>query len=130
MADNPDSIAEIEKGKKDTTLSVGNLHAKRDFTDVRDIVRAYALAMEKGKAGEVYNLGSGKSHKIEAILHTLLSFSTKKISINVDTSRFRPIDVPEIRCDASKFQKLTGWEPKIPFEKTLQDILDYWRKIV
>lgn len=123
-------IAEIEKGKKEETISVGNLQAKRDFTDVRDIVKAYTLAMEKGESGEVYNIGSGKSRKIEDILHTLLSFSSKKISVTIDQSRFRPIDVPEIRCDSSKFNKITGWEPEIPFEKTLEDILDYWRKIV
>jgi len=123
-------IAEIERGKKDDEISVGNLEAKRDFTDVRDMVKAYALAMEKGKAGEVYNIGCGKSQKIEDILHKLLSFSSKKITVTVDQSRFRPIDVPEIRCDVSKFHELTGWEPTIPFEKTLEDILDFWRKTV
>lgn len=123
-------IAEIENGKKEETISVGNLEAKRDFTDVRDMVKAYALAMEEGTSGEVYNIGSGTSHKIEDILHTLLSFSSKKISVTIDQSRFRPIDVPEIRCDSSKFHKITGWQPEIPFEKTLEDILDYWRKIV
>jgi len=130
VADFAKQIAEIEKGKKDDTITVGNLQAKRDFTDVRDIVKAYALTMEKGKSGDVYNLGSGKSHKIEDVLKTLLSFSTKKISVKVDQTRFRPIDVPEIRCDSSKFHELTGWEPAIPFEKTLEDILDYWRDVV
>lgn len=130
VADFAKQIAEIEKGKKSDEITVGNLQARRDFTDVRDIVKAYVLAMEKGKAGEVYNIGSGKSHKIEDILHRLLSFSSKKISVTVDQSRFRPIDIPEIRCDASKFHDLTGWEPKISFEKTLEDILDYWRGVV
>lgn len=123
-------IAEIEKGKIKDEILVGNLEAKRDFTDVRDMVKAYALAMEKGKAGEVYNLGSGKSRKIEDILQKLLSLSLKKISVTVDKSRFRPIEVPELVCDYSKFHELTGWSPTIPFEKTLEDILDYWRKIV
>ncbi len=130
VSDFAKQIAEIEKGEKDTEIIVGNLQAKRDFTDVRDMVKAYRLAIEKGISGEVYNLGSGVSHKIEDVLQTLLSFSSKKITVKVDEARFRPIDVPEIRCDSSKFQKLTGWEPTIPFENTLEDILDYWRKIV
>jgi GDP-4-dehydro-6-deoxy-D-mannose reductase len=130
VADFAKQIAQIESGKKNKEISVGNLQAKRDFTDVRDIVKAYALAIEKGKAGDVYNIGSGTSRKIDDILHKLLSFSSEKISVTVDESRFRPNDVPEIRCDASKFRNLTGWEPTISFEKTIEDILDYWRKIV
>lgn len=123
-------IAEIEKGNKEPVLFVGNLEAKRDFTDVRDMVKAYELAVEKGEKGEVYNIGSGVSQKINDMLHTLLSFSTAKIEVRPDPERFRPIDVPEIVCDATKFQNLTGWKTEIPFERTLQDILDYWRKIV
>jgi GDP-4-dehydro-6-deoxy-D-mannose reductase len=130
VADFAKQIAEIEAGKKDPEISVGNLDAKRDFTDVRDIVKAYEFAMQKGKAGEVYNLGSGRSRKIKDILETLLSLSSKKISVKVDPERFRPIDVPEILGDINKFHDLTGWEPSVPFEKTLQDILDYWRAIV
>jgi GDP-4-dehydro-6-deoxy-D-mannose reductase len=130
VADFAKQIAQIEKGDEKSEISVGNLQAKRDFTDVRDMVKAYELALKKGVSGEVYNIGSGESHKINDILHALLSFSSKKITVNIDQSRFRPIDVPEIVCDCSKFQKLTKWQPEIPFEKTLQDILDYWRKIV
>lgn len=129
VADFAKQIAEIEADKKEPEISVGNLDAKRDFTDVRDIVRAYELA-QNGVAGEVYNLGSGKSRKINDILQTLLSFSSKKITVKVDPARFRPIDIPEIVCNVRKFHKLTGWKPEKPFEKTLQDILDYWRKIV
>lgn len=130
VADFAKQIAQIEKGNTKTEISVGNLQAKRDFTDVRDMVKAYELAMLKGISGDVYNIGSGKSHKIDDILHILLSFSTKKIAVSIDQARFRPIDVPEIIGDCRKFQKLTGWQPVIPFEETLQDILDYWRKIV
>ncbi|HVA96625.1 MAG TPA: GDP-mannose 4,6-dehydratase [Candidatus Acidoferrales bacterium] len=130
VADFAKQIAEIEKDKKEPVISVGNLDAKRDFTDVRDMVKSYELALQKGKSGDVYNIGSGKSRKIDDILQMLLSFSSKKIDVNVDHSRFRPIDVPEIICDCSKFHYLTGWKSEIPFEKTLQDILDYWRKIV
>lgn len=130
VADFAKQIAEIEKGNREPVLSVGNLAAKRDFTDVRDMVKAYELAITKGKSGDVYNIGSGKSQEIDHVLKTLLSFSKEKISVTEDPERFRPVDVPEIICDSSKFTKLTGWQTEIPFEKTLQDILDYWRKIV
>lgn len=130
VSDFAKQIAEIEAGKKEPVLSVGNLEAGRDFTDVRDVVKAYELALLKGKSGEAYNIGSGKSRKISSVLETLLSFSTKKIDVKVDPSKFRSIDVPEIICDYGKFHKLTGWQPEIPFEKTLQEILDYWRSII
>jgi len=130
VADFAKQIAEIEAGKREPVLSVGNLDAKRDFTDVTDMVKAYELAMLKAESGEVYNIGSGKSQKIADILDKLLSLSMKKIEVKVDQSKFRPVDVPEIICDYQKFHKLTGWKPEIPFEKTLENILDYWRKIV
>jgi GDP-4-dehydro-6-deoxy-D-mannose reductase len=123
-------IAEIEKGKKDPIMYVGNLEAKRDFTDVRDMVRAYQLALDKGEKGDVYNIGSGISRRVADMLTTMLAFSTTKVEIKPDPDRFRPIDVPEIVCDAKKFQALTGWQAEIPFNQTLQDILDYWREIV
>jgi GDP-4-dehydro-6-deoxy-D-mannose reductase len=130
VSDFAKQVAEIEAGKKAAVISVGNLDARRDFTDVRDMVKAYELAMQKGESGEAYNLGSGKSQKIGDILEKLLSLSTTKIEVRIDQSRFRPVDVPEIICDCGKFHKLTQWQPEIQFEKTLQDILDYWRKIV
>ena len=130
ISDFAKQIAEIEAGKKEPVLSVGNLNAGRDFTDVRDVVRAYDLALQKGESGDVYNIGSGKSRKIADVLDQMLSLSTQKIEVKVDQSKFRPIDVPEIVCDYQKFHKLTGWKPEIPFEKTLENILDYWRKIV
>jgi len=123
-------IAEIEKGKREPILPVGNLESKRDFTDVRDMVRAYVLALEKGKEGEVYNLGSGKSYAISELLKKLLSMSSAKIDIEVDNSLLRPSDNPELLCDPSKFVKLTGWNPGIPIKKTLEDTLDYWRNII
>jgi GDP-4-dehydro-6-deoxy-D-mannose reductase len=123
-------IVEIEKGKRKPILPVGNLEARRDFTDVRDVVKAYSLLMEKGEFGEVYNIGSGVSYKISQILEMLLSFSSAKITINVDKSLFRPIDDPELVCDPLKINKLTGWKPEIPIEKTLKDTLDYWRNII
>ncbi len=123
-------IAEIEKGKTDNTLFAGNLDSKRDFTDVRDMVTAYSLAIEKGEAGEVYNIGSGKSYAISQILDRMLSLSKTKIKVRVDESLFRPSDNPDLLCDRSKFTNLTGWEPEIPIDKTLKDTLDYWRNII
>jgi GDP-4-dehydro-6-deoxy-D-mannose reductase len=123
-------IAEIEKGKKGKILKVGNLEAQRDFTDVRDIVKAYWLAAEKCDPGEVYNICSGEPRTIQSILDTLLSFTKAKVDIKKDPSRMRPSDVPILKGDFSKFSKKTGWKPEIPFEKTLKDILNYWRERV
>lgn len=123
-------IAEIEKEIKEPVISVGNLSSRRDFTDVRDMVRAYLLAMEKGKAGEVYNIGSGTSYRIKDILDMLLSFSSKKITVKIDKAKLRSKDEPELVCDNSYFSKQTGWVPKIDIKETLRDTLDYWRKIV
>lgn len=122
-------IAEIEKGK-DSVLHFGNLEAKRDFTDVKDMVYAYFLALEKGEAGDVYNIGSGVSYKISDILERLISFSTAKIRVEKDQKLFRPSDNPELLCDNKKFKKITGWSPKIPIDKTLKETLEYWRNIV
>jgi GDP-4-dehydro-6-deoxy-D-mannose reductase len=123
-------IAEIEKRKKEPYLSVGNLEAKRDFTDVRDMVRAYALAVEKGKDGDVYNIGSGTSYKILDILNKLIAMSSLKIEIRINKDLFRPSDDPELICDNSKFNKVTDWKPQIPIETTLKETLDYWRNII
>ena len=100
---------------------------KRDWTDVRDMVRAYWLALEKGEPGEVYNVGRGKCWSIREMLDMLLSHSTVKIRTQEDPARLRPSDVPILWADTAKFQRATGWEPQIPFEKTLADLLDYWR---
>lgn len=123
-------IAEIEKGKREPVLRVGNLSARRDFTNVKDMVYAYTLAIEKGQYGDVYNIGTGISYKISDVLSKLISMSFAKIKIEKDETLFRPIDNPELICNANKFAKLTGWKPKIPIEKTLKDTLDYWRNII
>ena len=120
-------IAEIEKGKSEPTLKVGNLSSKRDFTDVRDTVEGYAQIIEKGQEGEVYNIGSGRSIQIEALLDKLLSFSTSKITVEVDQTLIRPVDVPDLVCDNTKIRNATGWEPKISIDQTLRETLDYWR---
>ncbi|OGD85753.1 hypothetical protein A2164_01950, partial [Candidatus Curtissbacteria bacterium RBG_13_35_7] len=122
-------IAKLEKiGGGD--INVGNLQTWRDFTDVRDIVKGYFLALDKGKIGEVYNIGSGKLYKISDILNQLLSFSKVKINIKKDKKLFRISDNNRIYCDYSKFQKQTGWKPKIPIKKTLFDTIEYERQLL
>jgi len=120
-------VALIEKGKKDPVIEVGNLEAKRDFSDVRDIVRAYWLALEKGEAGEVYNIGSGRAITIQGLLDLILSLSDIEIEVRQMPERMRPSDVELLVTDYSKFNRATGWEPEIPFEKTIEDLLNYWR---
>jgi len=127
VSDFAKQIADIEKGLKEPVLYVGNLDAERDFTDVRDIVRAYYLSLEKGRSGEVYNLCSEKSWKIRDLLDRLLSQTDAKIEVKQDPARLRPSDVPRLRGDCSRFRRDTGWAPRIPFEQTLADMLDYWR---
>jgi len=123
-------IAEIEKKKREPVIYVGNLEAKRDFTDVRDTARAYWLCLEKGKEGEVYNIGRGKNYSIREVLDILLSLTSINIKVKVDPKRLRPSDVPILLSDCTKFVQLTGWEPKIPFNQSLRDLLDYWRERV
>lgn len=121
-------IVDIEKGRKDPVIHVGNLEAKRDFTDVRDMVKAYYLALEKGKAGEAYNICSEKTWRIQEILDMLVGMSSVEIEVKVDPKRLRPSDVPILLGDCTKFHADTGWKPEIGFEQTLQDILAYWRE--
>ncbi len=123
-------IASIEKGLQKPVIYVGNIEAKRDFSDIRDVVKAYYLSLEKGEAGEVYNLGNDSAYSIREVLDILLSFSKIKVSIKEDPERMRPSDVPLLVCDSTKFRKKTGWKPEIPFEKTLEDLLNYWRERV
>lgn len=122
-------VALIEKGKQDKIM-VGDLTSIRDFTDVRDTVRAYRLLVEKGEYGDVYNIGSGKKYTIQNVLDILVRLSNVDIQVEVDSKRLRPSDVKLLLCDCSKMQKITGWKPEIPFEKTMEDLLNYWRKVV
>jgi len=121
-------IVEIEKGRNQGVIKVGNLEAKRDFTDVRDMVKGYWLSLEKGKPGEVYNICSGKAWTIREVLDILLSKSKVNAKVEQDPDRLRPSDVPILCGDSSKFSQETGWQPEIPFEKTLEDLLNYWRE--
>jgi GDP-4-dehydro-6-deoxy-D-mannose reductase len=120
-------IADIERGSRPPVLNVGNLEAKRDFTDVRDMVRGYVLALEKGEPGEVYNLCRGRCWTIRETLDMLLALTKVKIEVKQDPARLRPSDVPILLGDNSKFVAATGWQPTIPFEQTLRDMLEYWR---
>jgi GDP-4-dehydro-6-deoxy-D-mannose reductase len=122
-------IAMIEKGLQEPVMKVGNLEAKRDFTDVRDIVRAYWLAVEKCEPGDMYNICAGNCYTIQEMLDKLLSLSTKKdIKVEQDPARMRPSDVPILQGDNSKFCSATGWKPEIDYlNQTLEDMLSYWR---
>lgn len=120
-------IALIEAGKKPPVIEVGDLESKRDWTDVRDTVRGYWAALEKGVPGEVYNIGSGVCRSCSDMLKILLARTDREIDVRIDPSRLRPSDVKILWADSTKFQKQTGWAPQIPFEQTMGDLLDYWR---
>lgn len=121
-------LAAIEKGKKPPVIHVGNLEARRDFTDVRDIVRGYWLALDGGcEPGEAYNICTGKDYSIQNVLDELIRMSGVKVEVREDPERLRPSDVPVLLGDSSKFRKATGWKPIIDYTRTLRDMLDYWR---
>jgi GDP-4-dehydro-6-deoxy-D-mannose reductase len=122
-------VAEIEAGMREPTMAVGDLTPRRDFSDVRDVVRGYWLLLERGEPGEVYNLCSGRSWAIQQVLEFLLEQSrVKRIAVETDPARLRPSDVMILEGDSSKIRKATGWEVEIPFERTLRDLLAYWRQ--
>ncbi|MBC7259921.1 MAG: GDP-mannose 4,6-dehydratase [Chloroflexi bacterium] len=123
-------IAEAEAGLRAPVIRVGNLRAKRDFSDVRDVVRAYVLLMEKGESGEVYNVGSGQAREIQEVLDVLLSLARVRIGVEQDPERMRPSDIPAVVADCTRLRERTGWEPQIPFEQSLLDVLEYWRRKV
>ena len=120
-------VAEIEKGLRDPLMKVGNLAAMRDFTDVRDVVKAYVKLIAMGKSGETYNVGSGNARTIRDILDLIISKSCVEIKVEIDPNKLRPVDVPIIEADITKINTLTGWKPQIPLEQTIQETLDYWR---
>lgn len=121
-------VVKIEKGLQEPIMNVGNLTAKRDFTDVRDVVRAYTLLMQYGKPGETYNVGLGHAIAIQDILGQILEQTDAKIEVRVDPSKLRPVDVPIIEPDTSKIFRDTGWRPEITLTQTIKDTLDYWRE--
>jgi GDP-4-dehydro-6-deoxy-D-mannose reductase len=121
-------IAEAEGGLRPPMLQVGNLNAVRDFTDVRDVVRAYWALLERGEAGAVYNVCSGRGRTIRELLDILLSISGAKLDVKVEPERLRPADVPAQFGDPRRLQEATGWAPRLPLEQTLRDLLDDWRR--
>jgi len=123
-------IAMIEKGKQEPVIKVGNLEAERDWTDVRDMVKGYLLSVEKCDPGDVYNICTGHGVVVQDMLNILLKMSKEKVKIVQDPSRMRPSEVPVLVGDNSKFVAKTGWKPEIPFEKTMEDLLNYWRERV
>lgn len=116
-------IARIEAGEQPPVLYVGELSDRRDFTDVRDIVRAYRLIIEHGAAGEAYNVASGEARSVQSLLDTLLKHTTAPIKVEVDPARQRPGRIPILQGDITRLQQATGWQPVIPFDQTLHDIL-------
>ena len=117
-----EQVAEVEAGRKQA-VEVGNLEVVRDYTDVRDVVRGYRLLAERGRPGEIYNLGTGKGLKLTDALETFRSLATRPIEVRIDPARVRPIDLPYLVADASKLRRDVGWEPSIPIEQTLADML-------
>lgn len=123
-------IVEAEIGLREPLIKVGDLRSERDFTDVRDVAEAYWLLTKKGKTGGVYNVCSGKSFSIEWVLNKLLSFTKKDIRIKEDPKRLRPVDITVRVGDNQKITDTTGWQPKIPFERTLSDLFNYWKETI
>ena len=122
-------VAEIEAGLREPVVYVGDLTPRRDYSDVRDIVRGYWLLLERGEPGEVYNLCSGRSWSIQQVLDFVLNLSTVKgITVETDPARLRPSDVMILEGDPTKMHEATGWKTEIPFERTLTELLDYWRQ--
>jgi GDP-4-dehydro-6-deoxy-D-mannose reductase len=115
-------------GRGDTSISVGNLAARRDFTDVRDVVKAYRMLIDSGTPGEVYNVCSGHDVAIEEIATTLLRLAGTSLEFKTDPALTRPVEVPVLRGDPTRLQHATGWKPEIPLDQTLADVLEYWRQ--
>jgi GDP-4-dehydro-6-deoxy-D-mannose reductase len=121
-------IADAEAGRKEPVMRVGNLEARRDFSDVRDLVGAYWHLVREGEPGEAYNVCSGRDHSIAEILDLLLNLSETPIKVEVDPARLRKSDIPVLRGDNGKMRELVGWVPDRPLEETLRDVLNWWRE--
>ena len=129
VADFCKQVADIEKGKQEPVIYVGNLSAKRDFTDVRDVVKAYALLVKNGRRGETYNVGTGHAIEIRQILDEIIAMSDRDIEVKIDEKKLRPVDVPIIEPDIDKIRKEVGWQPVISLKQTLKETLEYWRSV-
>jgi GDP-4-dehydro-6-deoxy-D-mannose reductase len=120
-------IADIEMGRWAPEISVGNLEARRDLTDVRDTVRAYQMILERGLPGRPYNVCSGHAISIRELLDRLIARARVRVQVKVDPARYRPNDTPLLLGDPTRLREELGWRPEIPIEKTLDDLLEYWR---
>jgi len=123
-------IARIERGLQEPVIRVGNLAARRDFSDVRDVAAAYLAAITRGRPGAVYNVCSGRAYSIQYLLDTLLSYSTVSVEVRPDPERMRAVDRPLVIGSAARLQADTGWQPHIPFEQSLRDVLEEARERV
>ncbi len=123
-------IAESEVGRREPVVYVGNLSAARDFTDVRDVVRAYVMALDQGKSGAVYNVCSGQAYTMQSIMDKLVSLSRIPIEIRIDPERFRAVEIPVLMGSYRRLRDQTGWEPQMPIDQSLRDVLDEWRQRV
>jgi GDP-4-dehydro-6-deoxy-D-mannose reductase len=121
-------FAEMEAGLRPPKLTVGNIEVMRDFTDVRDVVAAYFALLEKGRTGEVYNVCSGSAVRLSDVIAKFEAISGMAIQIDVDPQRLRSNEIPAVFGDATKIRTETGWNPEIPLETTLRDLLNYWRE--
>lgn len=119
--------AEIALGLREPVMRTGNLAAKRDFTDVRDVVRAYTMLAVQGRAGQTYNVGSGKAIAIEELLYTIINISNTNITVETDPAKLRPVDIPEITADITKLRQDTDWQAEIPLRQTLQEMFTHWK---
>jgi GDP-4-dehydro-6-deoxy-D-mannose reductase len=122
------SIVSIERGENEPVIMVGNLEARRDLTDVRDVVKAYRLLLERGKVGEVYNVGSGHAVKISTVLDILIRYARVPLRVEIDPAKYRPVEIKSIVAGIGKIKNEVGWNAEIPLESSLIDILEYWRK--
>ena len=120
-------IARLERGRGRARMKVGNLNARRDLSDVRDIVRGYDLLVRKGRPGEVYHLGTGRAHRIADLLTLMLALARRPVDVVPDPARRRPSDVPVLAASVRKVRRQTGWRVTIPLARTLADTLEYWR---
>jgi GDP-4-dehydro-6-deoxy-D-mannose reductase len=124
-----EQIAAIARGERAPVLETGNLTPRRDLTDVRDMIRAYILLMQQGRAGEAYNIGSGRTYSMQEIVAQLVALVDVKVEVRQKSDRIRAVDSAAVRADAGKLRRETGWAPTLTLEQTLRDTLDYWRKM-
>jgi GDP-4-dehydro-6-deoxy-D-mannose reductase len=122
-----EQVAAIEQGRQPPVLETGNLSPRRDLTDVRDTVQAYLLLMDRGRTGEAYNVGTGQTHSMQEMVERLTRLGRVRVEVRQRADLLRSTETPAVRADAGKLRRETGWAPRLPLERTLADMLDYWR---